>query len=178
MFEALFSALGGGGGATAAGADSADIGAALGASGGSAGGLSWLDKLVGDPKLNMLISLGSQLGGAIAGKDTVPGQISAGLANMAQSNIMAAKQGERENKQNSMMKLLSEALAGKFTPAGTPGPTQLTIGADGFKLKADPNKAEGLTSIAQPIVPDAPDQITDEWTKQFSSRLDNMLQGF
>lgn len=175
MFEALFSALGSGSGAAAAGADSADIGAALGSQSGTT---SWLDKLVGDPKLNMLISLGTQLGGAIAGKDSVPGQISGALGNMAQSNIMASKQGEREGKQNAMIKMLSDALAGKFTPAGTPGPTQLTVGADGFKLKADPDKASGLASISGPLVPDAPDQVTQEWTNQFSSRLDNMLKGF
>lgn len=183
MFEALLSALGGGGGAAAtAGADSADIGSALASSGSSDSGfLAGLERLASDSRLNMLISLGTQLGGSIAGKDTTTGQISEALGSMAQSNIMANRQAARESRQDTMMRMLGDALAGKFTPAGTPGPTQLMIGADGFRLKADPDKTDeigDLFSGAGSIQPDSTNQESSAWYSEYSTRLDNMMKGF
>ena len=106
-----------------------------------------------DPNTFSIIA--GNMGTAFSGKDSVMGQVGAQAAQLGQGRKM--DQVRKDNNATTNQFLMALLGGGKLTPAGTPGPTSVTLDAAGYKIAGDnPNQppvADGTMAMAPAAVP-------------------------
>ena len=126
--------------------------------GGNPGVVKPVDNTIMGMDPNTFSIIAGNLGTAFSGKESVMGQVGAQAAQLGQGKKM--DQVRKDNNATTNQFLMALLGGGKLTPAGTPGPTSLTLDAAGYKIAGDnPTQtaaADGTMTMAGPVAQPTP----------------------